>query len=85
MIEAGFPEDAVDSLTDSDMTALASDLAEDYCDQLFWNSLKVLGAETIEESEVDRVNETPIKQLPLLIGSLISEAGKEALEKKLKT
>ena len=32
----------VAELDDSDMKKLASKMADDYCDQLFWNSLRII-------------------------------------------
>lgn len=32
----------IDKLTDADMKAIAEKLADDYCEQLFWDSLKII-------------------------------------------
>ncbi|MFH1761573.1 MAG: hypothetical protein ABIA63_10785 [bacterium] len=37
-----FPDINTDLIQDDEMEELASKLADDYCDQLFWNSLQVL-------------------------------------------
>lgn len=35
-------------LTESDMKRLASKLADDYCEQLYWTSLEILAKHIIE-------------------------------------
>ncbi len=43
----------VQDLTDDDMKYLASKMADDYCNQLFWDSLKILFEEKyLSETEV---------------------------------
>jgi len=32
----------IDAMTDSEMSCLASDMADDYCNQLFWDSLRII-------------------------------------------
>lgn len=35
-------KEVIESMDDSDMCALAGKMADDYCDQLFWDSLKII-------------------------------------------
>ena len=81
----GFPKEAIDKLNDTDMILLAKELRDDYLNQMYWNSLEILGKQTIEAHEIVEVMDTPLKKLPLLIGSLYTDVGKQELEKKLKS
>lgn len=44
-----FSKSKVMKLTDSQMERLASKLANDYCEQLYWSSLEILGDYIINE------------------------------------
>lgn len=46
-----FNEDDVINLSDSDMERIASKLSDDYCEQLFWSSLQIIGEYIIEQSK----------------------------------
>src|SRR6476660_2968918 len=46
-----FKVDDVMALSDGDMERLASKLGDDYCEQLFWGSLAILGEHIIEQSK----------------------------------
>ena len=46
-----FNRDDVMSLTDSQMERLASKLSDDYCEQLYWLSLEIIGEYIIEQSK----------------------------------
>lgn len=46
-----FNEDDVMNLSDSDMERIASKLSDDYCEQLFWSSLQIIGEYIIEQSK----------------------------------
>ena len=43
-----FKKSDVMKLTESDMKRLASKLADDYCEQLYWTSLEILAKHIIE-------------------------------------
>ncbi len=79
-----FKKEQVEKLTDEDMEELARNLGEDYTNDLFWESLKILGQDSIEAHEIEEVINTPKEKLPLLIGSLDTNAGKAELACKLK-
>lgn len=37
-----FSKSSIDKLTDNDMEQIASKLANDYCEQLYWSSLEII-------------------------------------------
>ena len=45
-----FKREDVMALTDLDMERLASKLCNDYCEQLYWSSLEIIGEYIIEQS-----------------------------------
>lgn len=80
--------DEADNLTPEDIIELATDTAE-----LLWNgSLNDTYRETLDvaidgwrrEKERKRVAETPVKELPLLIGNLNYDVSIKLLERRLK-
>ena len=42
----------VSNVSDADMVQLASKLGNDYCDQLFWDSLKILAADCLDLQKI---------------------------------
>jgi hypothetical protein len=42
-------EEDVDLLTLDDMIRIANKLADDYCEQLFWNSLSIISEHILEQ------------------------------------
>jgi hypothetical protein len=52
-----FSEEDIALLDDDDMRHLASKLADDYCEQLFWSSLQII-AEYIIERKKGALNES---------------------------
>jgi hypothetical protein len=53
-IVSKFTKKQIDSLTDSDMERLASKLANDYCEQLFWSSLEILTEHILEAKKYEK-------------------------------
>ena len=43
-----FTEEQIQSLDDRDMERIASKLANDYCEQLYWSSLKIITEYVLE-------------------------------------
>lgn len=48
-IESILDKNIADSFTDDEMEYLASQMANDYCNQLFWHSLKIIAKNIIDE------------------------------------
>jgi len=48
-IENLFDEVVAKSMTDAEMKTIASKMEDDYCDQLFWDSLKIITESVIEQ------------------------------------
>lgn len=44
-------KDKANSLTDSQMERLASKMNDDYCNQLYWNSMKIIATDLFLENE----------------------------------
>ena len=47
--EVGFTREQALAVTDEQMKKIASKLADDYCNQLFWSSLQVIAESVISE------------------------------------
>jgi len=71
--------DDIKELTDCDREHIAKLITEGY------TSGEVLQEDSDEEIENEEVNETPLKELPLLIGSLDFESSIDILERRLKS
>jgi len=46
-----FNREDILNLSDSDMKRLASKLSDDYCEQMYWISLEIIGEMIIEQSK----------------------------------
>jgi len=44
-------EEDVDLLTSDDIKIIANKLADDYCEQLFWDSLKIISENILEQKK----------------------------------
>jgi len=58
-----FKKSNVKRLTESDMKKIASKLADDYCDQLFWNSLEIIAEQIINNKKKKKKENKPMKEL----------------------
>lgn len=50
-VEPVFKKSDILKLTSSDMKKIASKLADDYCDQLFWSSLEIITESVLESKK----------------------------------
>lgn len=57
-----FSKSTIDRLSDADMKKIASKMADDYCEQLFWGSLEIIAEHVIESKKnkpyVPRIKKT---------------------------
>lgn len=70
--------DDLKELSDCDREHIAKCIIDGY------TSGEILQEDSDEEIENEEVNDTPLKELPLLIGSLDFESSIDILEKKMK-
>jgi hypothetical protein len=46
--EVGFTKKKAKNVSDEQMSRIASKMADDYCNQLFWSSLKIIAQDVID-------------------------------------
>ena len=50
-----FKPSVIKKLTNADMNRIASKLADDYCEQMFWISLEIITEHVIESKKMERI------------------------------